>query len=56
MLFRSVLVAVPVAAAIGVLVRFSLDVYLASSVYRGATTKAELANGQHDDARREVTG
>ena len=30
------LVAVPVAAAIAVLVRFALDVYLSSSVYRGS--------------------
>ena len=29
------LVAVPLAAAIGVLVRFALQVYLASSVYKG---------------------
>jgi predicted PurR-regulated permease PerM len=29
------LLAVPVAAAIGVLVRFGLDAYLHSSVYRG---------------------
>lgn len=33
--FVGVLVAVPVAAAIGVLVRFALDVYLGSSVYGG---------------------
>ena len=33
--FVGVLVAVPVAAAIGVLVRFALDVYLRSSVYSG---------------------
>ncbi len=33
--FVGVLVAVPVAAAIGVLVRFALEVYLESSVYRG---------------------
>lgn len=54
--FVGVLVAVPVAAAIGVLVRFSLEVYLASSVYRGTATTAVLANGQHDDARRETPG
>lgn len=33
--FVGVLVAVPVAAAIGVLVRYAIEVYLASSVYRG---------------------
>ena len=33
--FVGVLVAVPVAAAIGVLVRFAVEVYLDSSVYRG---------------------
>ena len=54
--FVGVLVAVPVAAAIGVLVRFALEVYLASSVYRGTATTAVLANGQHDDARRETPG
>ncbi len=35
-----VLVAVPLAAAIGVLVRFALKVYLDSSVYRGEETKS----------------
>jgi predicted PurR-regulated permease PerM len=34
--FVGVLVAVPVAAAFGVLVRFALETYLASSVYKGA--------------------
>jgi predicted PurR-regulated permease PerM len=34
--FVGVLVAVPVAAAIGVLVRFALELYLESSVYGGA--------------------
>ena len=33
--FLGMLVAVPVAAAIGVLVRYGLQTYLASSVYRG---------------------
>ena len=33
--FVGVLVAVPIAAAIGVLVRFALKVYLESAVYRG---------------------
>ena len=35
--FVGVLVAVPVAAAMGVLIRFALDVYLQSSVYKGAS-------------------
>ena len=34
--FVGALVAVPVAAAMGVLVRFALDLYLASAVYQGA--------------------
>jgi predicted PurR-regulated permease PerM len=33
--FTGVLVAVPVAAAVGVLVRFALEVYLSSSIYQG---------------------
>jgi predicted PurR-regulated permease PerM len=33
--FVGLLVAVPVAAAVGVLVRFALEVYLGSSVYTG---------------------
>jgi predicted PurR-regulated permease PerM len=33
--FTGVLVAVPVAAAVGVLVRFGLEVYLSSSIYQG---------------------
>lgn len=36
--FLGLLVAVPVAAAIGVLVRFGLDAYLKSSMYRGQTS------------------
>lgn len=39
--FLGLLVAVPVAAAIGVLVRFALEGYMASSVYRGQ----DAANG-----------
>jgi predicted PurR-regulated permease PerM len=38
--FVGILVAVPVAAAIGVLVRFALDVYLGSSVYGGHAAPA----------------
>jgi predicted PurR-regulated permease PerM len=34
--FVGVLVAVPLAAAFGVIIRFAIDVYLTSSVYRGA--------------------
>jgi predicted PurR-regulated permease PerM len=37
--FVGVLVAVPVSAAIGVLIRFGLELYLKSPIYRGA--KAE---------------
>lgn len=36
--FAGMLVAVPVAAAIAVLVRFALEVYLSSSIYRGRDT------------------
>jgi predicted PurR-regulated permease PerM len=39
--FVGILVAVPVAAAFGVLVRFALDTYLASSVYRGTGHAAD---------------
>jgi predicted PurR-regulated permease PerM len=38
--FVGVLVAVPIAAAIGVLVRFALSLYLASGVYQGGETAA----------------
>jgi predicted PurR-regulated permease PerM len=37
--FTGVLVAVPVAAAVGVLVRFGLEVYLSSSIYMGQSAK-----------------
>jgi predicted PurR-regulated permease PerM len=40
--FVGVLVAVPIAAAIGVLVRFALRIYLASPVYSGIVPAAEL--------------
>lgn len=40
--FVGMLLAVPVAAAIGVLVRFALDVYLQSSVYRGDSATTEF--------------
>jgi predicted PurR-regulated permease PerM len=36
--FVGVLVAVPIAAAIGVLVRFALKIYLESPLYSGAVT------------------
>jgi predicted PurR-regulated permease PerM len=35
------LVAVPLAAAMGVLVRFAVEVYLGSSVYKGASAAAD---------------
>jgi predicted PurR-regulated permease PerM len=38
--FSGMLVAVPVAAAIGVLIRFGLEVYLASSIYQGRSGDA----------------
>lgn len=41
-----VLVAVPVAAAIGVIVRFALNVYLDSPVYRGNGTAAASGSGE----------
>ena len=43
--FVGVLVAVPVAAAIAVLVRFALDLYLGSSVYRGTGAHATGISG-----------
>jgi predicted PurR-regulated permease PerM len=39
------LVAVPLAAAIAVLVRFAIDVYLGSSVYKGAAAGQVEAKG-----------
>ncbi len=41
--FVGVLVAVPVAAALGVLVRFALEAYLKSSVYSGSPARAATA-------------
>ncbi len=41
------LLAVPVAAAIGVLVRFALTVYLQSSVYRGDSATTDLLRDPH---------
>ncbi len=41
--FVGVLVAVPIAAAVGVLVRFAVSVYLASGVYRGEQTTPTVA-------------
>ena len=43
--FVGVLVAVPLAAAFGVLVRFSLERYLASPLYLGAAAPAERSEG-----------
>lgn len=42
------LVAVPLAAAIGVLVRFAIDVYLDSSVYKGAAAQGEPPSARGD--------
>lgn len=39
--FVGVLIAVPVAAVIGVLIRFSLEQYLASTLYTGGSSKAK---------------
>lgn len=39
--FVGVLVAVPLAAASGVIIRFAIDVYLTSSVYRGAVGRPD---------------
>lgn len=47
--FVGVLVAVPVAAAIGVLVRFALKVYLSSAVYEGALGPANGPLEARDD-------
>ena len=41
--FVGVLLAVPVAAVIGVLIRFSLSLYLDSEIYRGAGSDGEVA-------------
>lgn len=41
-----VLIAVPVAAAIAVLVRFALEVYLASSIYRGRDAESHGMNNE----------
>lgn len=41
--FVGVLLAVPVAAVIGVLIRFSLSLYLDSDIYRGAGSDGEVA-------------
>ena len=49
--FAGTLVAVPVAAAIAVLVRYALATYLGSHFYRGATDGAE-PNAAREEARR----
>ncbi len=46
--FVGVLVAVPVSAAIGVLIRFALKLYLKSPIYKGSG-KAEPVEQTHDD-------
>jgi predicted PurR-regulated permease PerM len=48
--FTGVLVAVPVAAAVGVLVRYALEVYLSSSIYRGQG-RAPGQSEAHDSTR-----
>ncbi len=49
--FVGVLVAVPVAAAIAVLVRFALEVYLSSSIYMGRTAAAPVSLEQPVEKR-----
>jgi predicted PurR-regulated permease PerM len=49
--FVGTLIAVPLAAALGVLIRFALDVYLKSRVYQGAPSPAAvpvLASASHE--------
>ena len=52
--FVGVLVAVPIAAAIGVLVRFALKIYLASPVY--SRRCADRAAGQFGSAHSNRSG
>ena len=52
--FVGTLVAVPLAAAIGVLVRFAVQVYLDSSVYKGSERGADSARPRQG-ARHERT-
>ena len=52
--FVGVLVAVPVAAAIGVLVRFALRVYLNSSLYFDGATASANAPGNEARTRRDT--
>lgn len=51
--FVGVLVAVPMAAAIGVLIRFALDLYLGSQIYKGAASQppADIDTSDHDGER-----
>ena len=44
------LIAVPLAAAMGVLVRFAVEVYLDSSVYKGVATSGETPSSRGDAA------
>lgn len=48
--FTGVLVAVPVAAAVGVLVRFAVEVYLSSSIYRGRSATAPSTDPPGDQS------
>ena len=57
--FVGVLLAVPVAAVIGVLIRFFFDIYLASPLYRGGGGELsgpmiQLALGPRATARRSA--
>ena len=47
--FVGVLVAVPVAAAIGVLIRFALRLYLASPIYKGSGAEVPGPGGKNRD-------
>lgn len=46
--FVGLLVAVPAAAALGVLVRFAISVYLDSDLYRGRSSQLVVKPGKHD--------
>jgi predicted PurR-regulated permease PerM len=43
--FTGILLAIPVAATIGVVIRFSLDRYLESALYKGVKNEAEAEDG-----------
>ena len=54
--FVGVLVAVPVAAAVGVLIRFALRLYLASPIYRGGAGEPVALPGAADLSGHESVG